>query len=311
MSDLRLPPTRHTREAWRLAAAIVLTFVFDAAFLPFPVAAATSISTEQWKNTSGAWGGTLNGTNSAYAEGLTIPSRVVIIGETGARALEIVYDFQDSSSTRHFVDFVESFDRTVPRSTADPCAGVTGRSGSPTTVGIPADSTIANQRAGVNSIWNASGLSLSGYSTTTSGGAITKHLTLSYTASAGTNVVVAFGAHIASATDWGTGSGASSWPGASGKLGAARDGGAEKDVSINPGAISLASATSAPTPAPTPTLAPTPAPAPLPAASPTTTPIPATPVHRQLERRARSRRGVFSKSVGGPARVDTQHTMTV
>jgi len=169
MSDLRLPPTRHTREAWRLAAAIVLTFVFDAAFLPFPVAAATSISTEQWKNTSGAWGGTLNGTNSAYAEGLTIPSRVVIIGETGAHALEIVYDFQDSSSTRHFVDFVESFDRTVPRSTADPCAGVTGRSGSPTTVGIPADSTIANQRAGVMSIWNASGLSLSGYSTTTSG----------------------------------------------------------------------------------------------------------------------------------------------
>lgn len=273
MSELRLPPTRRARGAQRLAAVILITFAFDAAFLPTPVAAATAVSAEQWKNTSLAWGGTLNGTNSAYAEGQTIPSRIVIIGETaGAHALEIVYDFQDSTSTRHFVDFVESFDRTVPRSTADPCAGVTGCSGSPTTVGIPADATIANQRAGVMSIWNASGLSLSGYSTTTSGGAITKHLTLSYTASAGTNVVVAFGAHIASASVWGTGSGASSWPGASGKVGAARDGGAEKDVSINPGAISLAS----PTPTPMPTLAPTPAPAPLPA--PTPTPIPATPV---------------------------------
>jgi hypothetical protein len=273
MSDLRLPLTRRVRGARRLAAAILLTFAFDAAFLPTPVAAATAVSAEQWKNTSLAWGGTLNGTNSAYAEGQTIPSRLVIIGETaGAHALEIAYDFQDSSSTRHFVDFVESFDRTVPQSTADPCAGVTGCSGSPTTVGIPADATIANQRAGVMSIWNAAGLSLSGYSTTTSGGAITKHLTLSYTAAAGMNVVVAFGAHIASASVWGTGSGASSWPGASGKVGGARDGGARKDVSINPGAISLAS----PTPAPTPTLAPTPAPTPLPAPSPN--PIPATPV---------------------------------
>jgi hypothetical protein len=272
MSDPRQPLPRRARGAWRLAAAILVIFAFDAAFLPAAVAGMTSISAEQWKNTSGAWGGTLNGTNSAYAEGLTIPTRVVILDETaGAHALEIVYDFQDASSTRHFVDFLESFDRTVPRTTADPCAGVTGCGGSPTTVGIPADGTIANQHAGVMSIWNASGLSLRGYSTTTSGGVITKHLTLSYTASAGANVVVAFGAHIASATDWGSASGGSSWPGASGKVGAARDGGAEKDVSINPGAISPAS----PTPAPTPTLAPTPVPAPLPTPAPT--PIPATP----------------------------------
>ncbi|MDP9274524.1 MAG: Ig-like domain-containing protein, partial [Chloroflexota bacterium] len=232
--------------AWRLAVATLLVLSLDAALLPFPAAAATTASAESWKTTTAAWGGTLNGANSAYAQGLTIPSRLVITGETaGVHTLVISYDFRDSSvgSNKHFMDFIENYDRTIQRSTADPCAGVTACGGSATTLGIPSDPTIPSQRAGVISVWNASSLSLSAYTTTSGGGAITKHITLLYTATAGANVVVAFGAHIASPTDWGTGNGASSWAGGSGKVGGTHDGGTEKIVGINPGAFGVATNT--------------------------------------------------------------------
>lgn len=224
-----------------LAAALML------GLLPaVPASAATTVTAESWKNTTAAWGGTLNGTNSAYAQGLTIPARIVIEDETaGAHNLDIVFDFQDSTggSNKHFMDFIENFDRSVPRVVADPCSGVAGCSGAPTTLNIPTDAGVPNQRAGVLSVWNATNLSLGAYSTTTGGGAITKHITLTYTASAGANVVVAFGTHIASPVDWGSGNGGSSWPGGSGKVGGTRDSGTEKAVGINPGAFGVASNT--------------------------------------------------------------------
>ncbi len=246
VSNLSQEKTPRTRMAWRLVVATMLVLALDAALLPFPSAAATTASAESWKSTTAAWGGTLNGANSAYAQGLTIPSRLVITGETlGVHALDISYDFQDSTvgSNLHFIDFIENYDRTIPRSIADPCAGVTGCSGSPTTIGIPSDVTISSQRAGMVSVWNASNLSLGVYTTSASGGALTKHITLLYTATAGANVVVAFGAHIASPTDWGTGNGASSWAGGSGKVGGTHDGGTEKIVGINPGAFGVATNT--------------------------------------------------------------------
>src|SRR5262249_57794705 len=51
------------------------------------------------------------------------------------------------------------------------------------------------------------------------------------------NVVIAFGGHLANDNDWGSGKGASSFPGGSGKVYASLDGGSFNNASLNPGQV--------------------------------------------------------------------------
>src|SRR5207248_1433192 len=51
------------------------------------------------------------------------------------------------------------------------------------------------------------------------------------------NVVLAYGGHLARASDWGSNNGASTFPGASRKAFASLDGNADVNVSVNPNAI--------------------------------------------------------------------------
>src|SRR5512132_2095471 len=98
MPNFRQTKSPRARLASRLAVVTLLVLTMNAGLLPSPAAAATTSSAESWKTGTAAWGGTLNGANSAYAQGLTIPTRLVITGETvGVHTLDISYDFQDST----------------------------------------------------------------------------------------------------------------------------------------------------------------------------------------------------------------------
>jgi uncharacterized repeat protein (TIGR01451 family) len=153
-----------------------------------------------WQN------GDLNGNNSHYREGDSVPFRAVLTNlSLGSHTLVIEYD--TLASGKHAYDYLTTYNRTV--GSADPCAGVAtcvpGASGA-----IPVDPSIAfanpssSQVPGAISIWNGS---VSGVAYGGADPADKRSLTITFTAAAST-AVLAWGGHVASQIDWGSGNSA-------------------------------------------------------------------------------------------------------
>lgn len=212
-------------------------------------------STEVWLNQSAKWGGLANGSNSGWRENDVIPVRwqATLKGQQKYRVY-LLQDFKTETDARHFADSFYQYDLSaaqpgfaVPGDT-DVLAG-TGASAFNATRLIPADTSDTNVLiAGVNDpvsnpnlpspgasrvlklagvVDNAAVTKVVGYQTRAGSvagkGNFTKALVVEIqvggAAGANTPVVIAYGAHLASRLDYGSGNGASSWGGNGGKVG--------------------------------------------------------------------------------------------
>src|SRR5205085_4380172 len=95
-----------------------------------PLSAATDCNPLSWQN------GNLNGNQAHYFEGDSVPYRLTFLNLSTTGTHTVTIEWDTTKGGKHALDYITSFDRTV--TTADPCAGVTGCSGS-TTLGIPTD----------------------------------------------------------------------------------------------------------------------------------------------------------------------------
>jgi len=148
-------------------------------------------------------------TNSHWREDDSIPYRIRFsFTATGTHTETIEWD--TTQSGQHSLDYITSYDRTW--ATADPCAGVTG-CGSPTTFPIPTDPNVTaagvTQQAGNFTCFNCTITGVSAYTLSgTYAGTSQTSITITFTTSVLTPVL-AWGGHIASQFDWGTGNAAS------------------------------------------------------------------------------------------------------
>ena len=190
-----------------------------------------------WANSSGSWQGTLNGANSSYKEGQSFPVRFFKSFAAGtAHTVVLKYDF--NSGTDHFVDHLTTVDRTIPITSTQICADLTGCSGSPSaTAAIPVDMSNppgARLSGQVLRAWNVQSMNVSSSSYTGSLRTITVDFTVA-SGSGNKDVAIAFGAHLARENEWGAGNGARSFPGGSGKLLSNIDNNrSDQNVSVNP-----------------------------------------------------------------------------
>jgi len=167
--------------------------------------------------TGAAWvNGNLNGNQAHYAEGDTVPFRMVftdlVIGTN-----TVTLEWDTTKSGKHAYDYLTTFNAT--ETTANPCSGVAGCT-TATTFPIPLDPNIplsgtftGTQQPGVFKLYNGTITLASAYTLTGSyaGNSSTK-ITLTFTATSAT-AVLAWGGHIGSRLDWGLNNSASAIPG--------------------------------------------------------------------------------------------------
>jgi SdrD B-like domain/Bacterial Ig domain/Prealbumin-like fold domain len=204
---------------------------------------------EGWSNTATppTWAGTLNGNASAYREGQSIPVRYsnTLTGGT-SHTLILKYDFANGS--KHFIDHLTTVDRTIPITGAQICPGSPGLNcgALSATAPIPVDSSVpAGAQISGQQLrgYNISSLSFVGATYALSGGV--KSIAINFTV-AGTgnkDVAIAYGIRLARENEWGIGSGASSFPGASGKAYTNLDNASnDKNLSVNPNGVAFTAA---------------------------------------------------------------------
>ncbi len=162
--------------------------------------------------TGAAWhNGNANADTAHWREGDSIPYRMRFSGmpTTGDHTVTIEWD--TTKNGKHALDYLTSFDRT--EATGDPCSGVAG-CGSPSTFPIPVDPNVTGggvtPDAGVFTCFNCTISAVSPYTLTgTYAGTSSTRVTITFSA-ATANPVLAWGGHIASQFDWGSGRAASS-----------------------------------------------------------------------------------------------------
>jgi hypothetical protein len=167
----------------------------------------------QWATLDEEWQfGNLNHNNSTYIEGDSVPYYTHITDLTPGAKYFITIEWDTTKGGYHALDYLTTYDRSftpVP----DPCneAGASVCGVAPDTYPIPADPNIAGditQEAGDFTIWGGSVDSLSIYTLTGNfTGDSSTNIDLFFIP-ASTEVVIAWGGHIASSVDWGPGSSA-------------------------------------------------------------------------------------------------------
>src|SRR5262249_27291042 len=88
--------------------------------------------------------GTLNSGDHTYNEGNATPFRLVLVCAPATWTFTFQYDFVDNNSSRHFTDFLTTFNAPDCRATAVPSRECEGQTcvGPPTIFPIPADSSL-------------------------------------------------------------------------------------------------------------------------------------------------------------------------
>ena len=155
--------------------------------------------------------GNLGASKSHYAEGDSIPYRIVMGNlSTGSTVHTITIEWDTTKSGKHATDYLTTYNRTVP---ASPCAGVAGCSTFDTEP-IPADPQVTGAGvtpvAGVFTLFGGTITGLSAYSYPDGTGFVgdkSAQITISFTAAVA-NPVLAWGGHIATRADWGLGNSA-------------------------------------------------------------------------------------------------------
>jgi uncharacterized repeat protein (TIGR01451 family) len=178
---------------------------------------------EGWKNKVPlVWqGSTFNNGDHQYSEGNSLPMRLELTqmcpGSTWCIVLR--YDFKDANTSRHFYDFLGTYNASEPTVNGQECTGF-NCSGSPTTFPIPVDPSLSYQLPGNFTVFGGIITNVSSYTTVT-GSTVDKQLTISgITSPVGgvKDVLILFAGHLARENEYGPGNGASSFPGASAKV---------------------------------------------------------------------------------------------
>lgn len=227
-----------------LSASVVFITKWDS---PLQAQVKPSVSLEQCANLSTTcdtahssnWQtGNLGTSNSDYAEGDSVAYRSVASNLSVGETYKLLIEWDTTQSGHHALDYLTSYNAT--ETTADPCAGLTCV-GSPNALAIPIDANVTaagvTQMASQNFtaigatfpmngavVSNTSGnlcgttsctiaTNPTSYSTTgTYSGTSTASVSLYFTAT-NTTAVIAWGGHIASRVDWGSGKSASALSG--------------------------------------------------------------------------------------------------
>ncbi|HEX7166661.1 MAG TPA: hypothetical protein VF230_06750, partial [Acidimicrobiales bacterium] len=168
--------------------------------------------------TGAAWqNGNLNSNNSHYAEGESVPFRLLVTGVTPGVQTSVVIEYDNTDSHKHAYDYLTSFDFT--ESDANPCTGVTPCVG-PTTTAIDTDTTLAaasppvTQAAGSIAVYNgvANDFAYVSQPAGPEGQHNQTQAEITFTPTNST-VLLAWGGHISSPEDWGAGDAASTLEG--------------------------------------------------------------------------------------------------
>ena len=155
--------------------------------------------------------GNLNGNNSHYREGDSVPYRYKLSGLTPNTSNQITIGYDTIDNGVHAIDYLTTFNRT--EGSADPCTDVLTAAicSAPTTFPIPIDPNVVNnnltglQIPGVFTLYGGTITSVSGYTNTPQGGgAIRTTITITFTPTI-SNPILAVGGHIATRADWGNG----------------------------------------------------------------------------------------------------------
>jgi Fe-S cluster assembly iron-binding protein IscA len=171
--------------------------------------------------TAGASGWVTGNNDGPFLEGETVPYRTRMQNLAVGNKYSVTIQWDTTKSSKHALDYLRSFNATITN--ANPCLSLTGLpaglcSGSPSTVAIPQDTFmqsdanwIANagvQNSGVFTMFGGSLTATSAYVTPSSyTGDTSTSITVFFTANS-TDVVLAWGGHIASRDDWGSGNSA-------------------------------------------------------------------------------------------------------
>jgi len=184
---------------------------------------APSLHTDGCDTSSSQWvNGNLGASKAVYFEGDSIPYRMRFDNlTTGATIHHITIEWDTTKSGKHAIDYLTTFNRTV--STANPCLGVTGCSPATfDTEPIPLDPQVDNgsnspidQIAGDFRLYGGTITSITstpnnGYSYPNGAGFAgdkSARIEINFTTTVA-NPVLAWGGHIATRQDWGSGSSA-------------------------------------------------------------------------------------------------------
>jgi RHS repeat-associated protein len=213
---------------------ILLGGILLATIFPTIASAAASANLSQCGNlanglpTSCTWqNGNLNSNQAHWLEGDSVPYQMILSGLTPNTSYTITIGYATTKGGKHAIDYLTSYDRTMAGGTpsvsptngiANECSGVTGCTTPPNAFPIPLDPNLTS--AGVTpvsgnfAIFNGTitavgAYSLSGSYTSDSQTSIAIVFTSGpANASGKTNVVLAWGGHIATRADWGQNFGA-------------------------------------------------------------------------------------------------------
>jgi hypothetical protein len=172
-------------------------------------------SSNEWVN------GNLGGSKAHYNEGDSVPYRLRF-GNLSLASHTVTIEWDTTKSDKHALDYVTTFDRTVGPD-ANPCVGVSGCSPSGfTSFAIPKDPQVDNgsgspiaQLPGDLRIYGGTITGVSAYSYPDGTGFIgdkSARISITFTPSVA-NPVLAWGGHISTRVNWGTGSSCVAIPG--------------------------------------------------------------------------------------------------
>ena len=163
-----------------------------------------SAAASDWVN------GNLGASKAVYLEGDSIPYRMTF-GSLSLSSHTVTIEWDTTKSGTHALDYLTTFNRTV--ATANPCLGVSPCN-SPTTFPIPADPQVTGAgvtpAAGNFTFYGGTITSVSSYTYADGPGFVgdkSARITLTFTATQA-NPVLAWGGHISSRHDWGSGNSA-------------------------------------------------------------------------------------------------------
>jgi hypothetical protein len=173
-----------------------------------------------WQN------GNLNSNQAHWLEGDSVPYQLVLSGLTPNGSYTVTIGYDTTKGGKHAIDYLTSYNRTmsggasgmVPTNgTANECLGVTGCTSPATTFAIPTDPNVTaagvSPIAGAFSIFNGTITAVSTPAIVSGSYSSDSQTNIAVTFTAGpansgstTNVVLGWGGHIATRSDWTQGS---------------------------------------------------------------------------------------------------------
>jgi len=178
-----------------------------------------------------AWeNGNVGDANSKYSEDQYLPYRMVFSNLVAGQDYVVVIGYDTIHNTKHAIDYLGSYntqqifprssDTAILRTGVDPCSGVTGCGGTPSTIPITQDPLVTSQlnpftnapiyepgatAPQVMTMWGGTLTSFTYLSSTANNSGDTERRVAIVFHATSTNPVLAWSGHVAYAGDWGLG----------------------------------------------------------------------------------------------------------